>query len=203
MTHPDPHVLALTGAVGSGKSTVAGAFAALGVPCLDADLVARAIHQDPAHPAMAAIAAAFPQAMASDGRLARGSLRSVFARDAPANAQLKQLLRPWVLEAALRWTAEQDAPYVVWESALIGDQGIPAARVLVVDAPSQVRMARLALRNPDWTPTQVAAIFAMQPSREAYLEGAHDVIVNAGTPDALARMVQDLHRKYTSLWSTP
>jgi len=203
MTRSNPQVVALTGGVGSGKSTFARAFAALGVPSLDADLVARKIHQDPAHPAMAAVAAAFPKALGSDARLARGSLRSFFARDPAANAELKRLLRAWVLQDATRWTSTQSTPYVVWESALIGDQAIPASRVLVIDASPQVRMARLALRNPDWTPSEVASIFDMQPSRAAYLSGADDVALNDGTPDGVARLVEDLHRKYTALWSKP
>ena len=49
-------VLALTGGIGSGKSSARAFFQDLGVPCLDADLVARNIHQDPGHPAMEAIA---------------------------------------------------------------------------------------------------------------------------------------------------
>lgn len=201
--HPAPKVLALTGSIGSGKSTFARAFADLGVPCLDTDLVARTIHQDPSHPATNAIALAFPQAMTPDGRLARGSLRTVFAANPGANDELKRILRPSVLAEAQRWTEAQDAPYVIWESALSLDQDIGSARVLVIDASEETRLARIALRNPDWSREQALAIISMQLPREAYLAGADDVIVNDGPPDAIPALAARLHQTYLSLWSHP
>jgi dephospho-CoA kinase len=196
-----PPVLALTGSIGSGKSTFARAFAQLGVPCIDTDVLARTIHQDPAHPATRAIALCFPQAMTADGRLARGSLRTVFAADASANEKLKDILRPSVLAELERWTLAQDAPYVVWESALTTDQGIGAARVLVVDASEPGRLARIALRNPDWSREQVLAIIAMQLPRAAYLAGADDVIANDGPVGAIPALAAQLHQHYLTLWS--
>ena len=196
-----PPVLALTGSIGSGKSTFARAFAALGVPCLDTDSVARAIHQDPAHPATCAIALAFPAAMTADGRLARGSLRTVFAANPDANDELKRILRPAVVSAAQRWTQEQLAPYVLWESALSLDQDIDAARVLLIDAPQQLRLARIALRNSDWSREQVLAIVSLQPPRQAYLAGADDVVVNDGALGAIPALAAQLHHTYLSLWS--
>ena len=194
-------MLALSGGIGSGKSTFARAFAQLGVPCIDADALARTIHQDPAHPATHAIAQALPDAMTPQGRLARGSLRTLFAIDGAANDKLKSILRPWVLAEARRWTQAQAAPYVIWESALTTEQGIAAARVLVVDADDDVRFARIALRNPDWPRAQVAAIMAMQLPRAAYLAGADDVVVNNGPLTEVPAIAAQLHANYLTRWS--
>lgn len=196
-----PPVLALTGSIGSGKSSFARAFAALGVACTDTDLIARAIHQDPAHPATIAIGAAFPQAMTADGRLARGSLRTLFAANRAANEDLKRILRPFVLAQARRWSAAQESPYVIWESALSLEQELGAARVLVIDAPQELRLARIGLRNPDWSRAQAQAIIALQAPRQAYLDGANDVVVNDGPPEAIPALVAQLHQHYLSLWS--
>lgn len=201
MSATPPRVLVLTGGIGSGKSTFARAFEALGVPCIDADALARTVHQDPAHPATLQIARAFPQAMAADGRLARGTLRSIFALDAAANEELKRILRPAVLALAGEWTRRQQTPYVVWESALAMDQALPATRVLVVDAAYRNRAARIALRNPDWTRAQVAGVVAMQLARADYLARADDVVENDGTLDEVRVLTEQLHRKYTDLWS--
>ncbi|NHZ97859.1 dephospho-CoA kinase [Massilia sp. CCM 8734] len=201
MNVTSPKVLVLTGGIGSGKSTFARAFEALGVPCIDADALARTVHQDPAHPATMQIARAFPQAMAADGSLARGSLRNIFALDAAANEELKRLLRPAVLALADAWTRLQRAPYVVWESALATDQALPAARVLVIDTTDQHRAARIALRNPDWTAAQVASIIAMQLARADYLAHADDVVGNDGTLDDVRTLTLQLHHRYTDLWS--
>lgn len=202
--HPDDvraKVLVLTGGIGSGKSTFARAFGQLGVPGIDADALARQIHQDPSHPATLRIARAFPAAMAADGSLARGSLRTVFAADPAANEELKRILRPAVLALADDWTGRQRTPYVVWESALALDQALPAARVLVIDASDQHRRARIALRNPDWTSAQVDSIVAMQLPRSAYLARADDVALNDGTVDEARALTEQLHHRYTDLWS--
>lgn len=201
MSATPPRVLVLTGGIGSGKSTFARAFAALGVPCIDADALARTVHQDPAHPATGQIALAFPQAMAPDGSLARGTLRSIFALDAAANEELKRILRPAVLALADAWTRQQQTPYVVWESALALDQALPAARVLAIDAADRTRAARIALRNPDWTAEQVASIIAMQLARADYLARADDVASNDGTLEDVRMLTEQLHRQYTDLWS--
>ena len=89
-----PKILGLTGGIGSGKSQVRHILENLNVPCLDADIVARAIHQDAAHPAVAEIARAFPDAIDIDGKLSRGSLRSIFAADPAANSRLQAILKP-------------------------------------------------------------------------------------------------------------
>jgi dephospho-CoA kinase len=201
MSQSPPRVVMLTGGIGSGKSTCARAFAELGVPCIDTDALARTVHQDPAHPATRRIARAFPQAMAADGSLARGTLRSIFARDANANEELKRILRPALLALAEGWTRRQRGPYVVWESALAMDQALPAARVLVVDAADATRSARIALRNPDWSGAQLASVMAMQAPRAAYLAHADDVLDNDGTLDRMRAQCAQLHARYTDLWS--
>lgn len=199
---PLPHIVLVTGAIGSGKSRLCAAFAELGVPCLDTDGVARQIHQDSAHPATLALAQAFPQAMTADGRLARGSLRNVFAADRQANLRLKQILGPAVLAEVARWTAVQAAPYVIIESALVTDVPGLAERVLVADAPDALRLERIASRNPDWPQAHTEALLALQVPRAQYLASADDVIVNDGILAALARRALEQHRHYLTLWSS-
>lgn len=197
-----PHTVLLSGGIGSGKTRAAQAFAALGVPCLDTDSLARGMHQDPSHPATLALARAYPQAMSADGRLERGSLRSVFAMDPAANATLKRLFAPYMLDAVRAWSVNQQAPYVVVESALVQDLPAGFGRTLVIDAPDDIRRARIALRNPGWPAAQVDAVMSLQLPRAAYLARADDVIVNDGAPEALAALVGARHRHYLSLWST-
>ncbi len=196
-----PRVLALTRGIGSGKSSGRAIFQDLGVPCLDVDLVARSIHQDPRHPAPARIADAIPEAMSTDGTLSRGSLRKLFAIDNAANDELKRILKPYVMAQARRWTRAQSAKYVVWESALMTDQAIPCDRVLVIDASDDTRLTRIQRRNPDWSAEQITNIIAIQPPRAGYLARADDVIDNDGAPAELKSRVEQLHRIYMKVWS--
>lgn len=69
------YIVALTGGIGSGKSTVADMFARLGVPVTDADIIARQV-VEPGTPALQAIADHFgTRILAADGTLDRAALR--------------------------------------------------------------------------------------------------------------------------------
>lgn len=196
-----PKVLGLTGGIAAGKSAARRVFALLGVPCLDADAVARGIHQDPTHPATQALAKAFAAWMTPDGALQRGSLQGLFARDAEANRTLIAILKPHVLAAIHTWTAAQHAPYVVWESALLMQETIAVDRVLVVDAPLALRMARLRSRNPDWSEQHIANMLAMQGPLPAFDQTRSDAIHNDGSTEQLQAHVEALHQQYLELWN--
>jgi len=195
-----PRVVGLTGGIGCGKSLVREMFQDLGAPGIDADKVARTIHQNPAHPAVRRIAEAFPGMVVSDGGLKRGSLQGRFAIDQAANRQLKAILKPYVMDAIWRWTADQLAPYVIWESALMLDENITVDRVLVADAQEQRRITRIKDRNQDWNESQIRKILELQMSREAYLKRAQDVIRNDGSPADLKQQVEIMHQQYMTLW---
>jgi dephospho-CoA kinase len=68
-------------------------------------------------------------------------------------------------------------------------------RVLVVDCPEEVQVARVRARSalPE---AQVRAIMASQATRADRLAAADDVIDNSGSLDALRKQVAALHRKY-------
>jgi dephospho-CoA kinase len=200
MNKPAPKVVGLTGGLGSGKSTARSVWEDLGVPCADADTVAREIHQDSNHPAMAELALAFPFAITPDGRLSRGTLRTLFATDPDANSTLKTILAPHVVAHLQRWTAEQNAPYVVWESALLVEEKIAVDRLVVVDASVHQQRARVVHRNPDWTQAHIDGVLSMQLSREARLEQADDTIHNEGDLGALRAQVLALHQAYLARW---
>jgi dephospho-CoA kinase len=196
-----PRVLGLTGGIAAGKSTAREAFASLGVPCLDGDAVARGIHQEPTHPATHALALAFPNWMTPAGALQRGSLQGLFARDADANRTLIDILKPHVLAALNTWTVMQCAPYVIWESALLLRESIVVDRVLVVDAPVRMRVARLRSRNPSWSEQHIANILAMQATLPAADGVQADALHNDGSQEQLQAQVAALHQHYLQLWN--
>ncbi len=196
-----PKVVGLTGAIAAGKSAARKAFGLLAVPCVDLDVVARDIHQDPAHSATREIANTFPDWMTKDGALQRGSLQGLFARDAAANRTLIGLLKPHVLDAVHTWTVAQRTPYVVWESALLLQEEIVVDRLLIVDAPAALRMERIRSRNPDWSEQQIANILAMQATSLAKSMIHADAIHNDNALEKLQEQVEALHRQYITLWS--
>ncbi|MSQ84620.1 MAG: dephospho-CoA kinase [Myxococcales bacterium] len=194
-------IIGLTGGIGSGKSLVRSYFAQLGIAGLDADLVARELHQDPAHPVVAEIAEFFPNTIGEDGRLQRGSLRTFFAQNQAANRQLMAILRPHCLAHMRLWTAQQCSRYVIWESALLSEAAIAVDRVLVVDTEPQAQVARVRLRNPDWSVEHIEAVMALQVGRKERLALADDVILNTSSLQDLRQRVDELHNYYLRLWT--
>jgi len=193
-------VVGLTGGIGSGKSAVADAFAALGVEVADTDRIAHALAA-PGQPGHAAILAAFGPAFANaDGTLDRAGLRALVFGDAAARARLEAILHPLIREAARREVAAWKSPYGLLVVPLLFERGNLSGvdRVLVVDCPEDEQVRRVVARS-GLEPAEVRAIMATQLSREARLARADDVLDNAGPPSAIAPQVAALDRRYREL----
>lgn len=196
--HLVPRVVGLTGGVGSGKSVVRQMFEALGVPALDADIVARQIHQDSTHPAVALIAERFPHLMSSEGCLQRGVLYRYFVTRPDENKALRAIMKPYVMAEICAWTLRQRSSYVVWESALLLEEAIPVDRILYVDVSEMRRLELIRGRNVELSDAQINGLMRIQMPRGAYLQEAHDVIMNHSTLEHLDNRVRELHQKYNT-----
>ncbi|MCC6195233.1 MAG: dephospho-CoA kinase [Burkholderiales bacterium] len=196
-----PYVVGLTGGIGSGKTVVADAFAELGVEIADADAAAHAVSArgEPGH---AAVIEAFgPQARAADGGLDRGWLRRTVFADPVARARLEALLHPLILARLAAEIAAWRGPYGILSVPLLFERGnltSRVARVLVVDCPEDVQVARVTARS-GLAAEEVRAIMAAQLPRAQRLARADDVIDNGGPLAALAPQVTRLHALYRDL----
>lgn len=189
-------VVALTGGIGSGKSTVSAMLARRGATIVDADAVARSLQRAPSA-VLDAIAARFgADVIRVDGELDRAKLAGVVFNDAGALADLNLITHPPIRAEIGRRLAEHDAPdrIVVLDTPLltvVPDGGF--AGVIVVDAPVEVALARLtAGRGMD--EADARARIANQASRDERRAEADFVVDNAGTPD-------DLEREVDRLWT--
>ncbi|MCF6690765.1 dephospho-CoA kinase [Raoultella terrigena] len=196
------YTVALTGGIGSGKSTVADAFSQLGVNVIDADVIARQV-VEPGTPALLAIAARFGQQMINDdGTLNRRSLRERIFAHAEDKTWLNALLHPLIQQETRRQMQAASSPYVLWVVPLLVENNLiaNADRVLVVDVAKETQIARTILRDRV-SREHAERILAAQATREQRLAAADDVIENMGPPDAIASDVARLHEKYLMLAS--
>lgn len=195
-----PWVLGLTGGIASGKSAAAQRFAELGVHVVDADQASRWV-VEPERPALAALVERYGAALLqADGSLDRGALRKVIFEDAQERRWVEALLHPLIAEEIARSLASATSPYAVFVSPLMVESGQYriTQRLLVVDAPEAVRVARTLLRDHT-TPEQVQAILKAQASREQRLALADDVLVNDRDLAWLHSEVERLHTFYLTL----
>lgn len=195
-----PVRIALTGGIGSGKSTVAAAFAQRGVLISDADQIS---HQLTAAggAAMAEIRTLFgASACLPNGALNRDWMRDYVFSDAQARAKLEAILHPRICQHMLAETAQIPGPYSLLVIPLLFETGQRQLvdRVLVVDVPETVQIERVRARD-GLDDTTIARILASQVSRAQRLAGADDVIDNAGAPQALDAQVATLHQRYAAL----
>jgi dephospho-CoA kinase len=195
-----PWVLGLTGGIASGKSAAAQRFAELGVHVVDADQASRWV-VEPGRPALAALVQRYGAALLqADGSLDRGALRKVIFEDAQERRWVEALLHPLIAEEIARSLASATSHYAVFVSPLMVESGQyrTTQRLLVVDAPEVVRVARTLLRDHT-TPEQVQAILKAQASREQRLALADDVLVNDRDLAWLHSEVERLHAFYLTL----
>lgn len=195
------YVVAVTGGIGSGKSTVCERFRQRhGVPVIDADQVAREVVA-PGEPALAAIAECFgATVLAADGTLDRARLRALVFADPARRHALEALLHPRIRARMLAHVEAVDAPYCLLGIPLLAEGGRAPFidRVLVVDCHEALQIARVQARDHQ-DASQVEAIMRTQASRAERLALADDVVRNDGDIAALDEAVDALDRRYRQL----
>jgi len=191
------YIVALTGGIGSGKSTVADAFSRLGITIIDADVIARQV-VEPDAPALKAIEARFGSTILNDdGTLNRRRLRKYIFSDSSEKDWLNSLLHPIIHQETQRQIAASTSPYCLWVVPLLVENQLQkkADRVLVIDVSPETQIQRTMARDRV-SREHAEQILSAQATREARLAVADDVIDNNGAPDAIASDVARLHAQY-------
>lgn len=192
-------LIALTGGIASGKSTIARRLVGLGAQVVDADQIVRDV-QRPGSPVLADIEAAFGSGVIRpDGELDRAALGALVFGDEAARQRLNAIVHPAVrAESARRFAAasadDPDAT-VVYDVPLLVEARVddPWDLVVVAHAPSDVRMRRLVeLRG--LREDEAAARIAAQVSDDRRLAIADVVIDTAGS-------LEDTIAQVDALWA--
>ena len=181
-------LIALTGGIASGKSTIARRLAEHGAVVVDADRLVHEV-QAPGGPVLAEIVAAFGDRMLMpEGALDRAALGAVVFGDPHARARLNAIVHPAVRRESLaRFAAAFAADpgaVVVYDVPLLaearGDDRWDL--VVVAHASAEVRAQRLvSLRG--MTPEDARRRIAAQAGDDERLRIADVVIDTAGTLD--------------------
>jgi dephospho-CoA kinase len=155
-------ILALTGSIGMGKSTVAQMFAKRGIPVFDADAAVHRL-QGPGGALVERIEARFP-GTTRDGAVDREALgRAVLGRPEELTA-LEALVHPAVHHERTRFIVSHgNAPALLFDIPLLFETGGDRAfeEIIVVTAPADVQRARV-LARPGMTAEKLQHILARQ-----------------------------------------
>jgi dephospho-CoA kinase len=196
-----PLVIGLTGGIGSGKSAAAEEFARLGATVVDTDAIAHEL-TCAGGAAISDVRRLFGDAyIDASGAMDRRKMRELVFSDSRAKQRLEALLHPLIREESQRRIAAAAGPYVVHVVPLLvesPDYRRWVDRVLVIDCPEDVQLARVRARS-GLAEDEVRRVIAAQTTRDMRRGAADDLIDNGGTLQALRAQVDALHRRYLQL----
>lgn len=196
-------LIALTGGIASGKSTIARRLAEHGAVVVDADAIVRDV-QRAGSPVLDAIRAAFgPTVVAADGELDRGALASIAFADPEALSTLNAIVHPAVRAESQRRFDEAlsmgPGTVVVYDVPLLVEARVddPWDAIVVAHAPASVRRERLQ-RLRGMTSEEADRRIAAQVSDEQRLAIADVVIDTAGDITATEQQADALWERLTT-----
>ena len=193
-----PRIVGLTGGIASGKSTVARHFERLGVPSVDADLLAREVVAKGSAGLTAIVEAFGEDVLLPDGNLDRKTMGQRVFSDPVARAKLNAITHPRIAALGaerVRLLSQKGVPYVLYEAALIVENGLHRGMhaLVVVSADMGTQRARIMQRDTLSLVEAEARINAQAPL-ERKLEVADFVIDNSQINlDTLESRVGEVH----------
>jgi dephospho-CoA kinase len=171
-------LIALTGGIASGKSTVARQFVALGATEIDADLLAREV-VEPGSAGLAAVTEAFGTAvLAEDGSLDRQALATIAFSDEQSRKRLESILHPLIQQLASERIKNTDG-VVVYTIPLLVETKSPLKfdHIIAVSAPVETRVQRL-IQHRGMTEQAARARINAQSS-DAERESIADTVISS------------------------
>lgn len=196
-------LIALTGGIGSGKTSVSELFKSKNIPIIDTDNIARQI-VEPGKPAYDEIVKIFGEEILNEEKnINRPTLRKIIFSSSDKRLQLEKILHPIIWHEVQFQVKSITAPYCIIVVPLLLEnittvKPITFDRILVVDVPEDVQIERTKNRD-ECSDELIKNIMNNQVSRQTRLDAADDIILNTENLDSLNTKVSQLHKQYLEL----
>lgn len=195
---------ALTGGIGSGKSTIAALFVEQGAFLVDADAISRSL-MEPGEAVLARTVAEFGEHLLDeDGRLNRPALARIVFNDEQARLRLNAIVHPAIRERAAQLVEQaQSEPefsgIILEDIPLLVESGDPSAfeGVVVVRTPLATRLQRL-VSSRGMSEEDARARIAAQATDEQREAVATWIIDNGGSLEETAELVRAVWEQMTA-----
>ena len=191
-------LIALTGGIGSGKSTVARRWVELGATEIDADVLAREV-VEPGSIGLTKVVAAFgPEVLTQDGSLDRAALARIAFASEDQRLKLEGILHPLIQELALLKVSEVTG-VVVYTIPLFVESNskLKFDRVVAISCDQAVRVQRL-VSNRGMTESEASSRIAAQAS-DSEREAVADIVIDSNC--SLEELLQRADVVYKSFGS--
>lgn len=196
------YIIALTGGICSGKTTVANIFYKFpGVSIIDTDLIAKNITQPESFALLSIIKYFGSKILLSNGTLDRYTLKKRIFFNSIDRKWLEKLLHPLIQKETQKKIKEcyYTSLYIIWVVPLLIENNLQkkADRILVVDVDPNIQLHRI--MNRDKIDKQYAKkILLSQSTRQNRLKYAHDIIINNNTNNTIKSQIFALHQYYSN-----
>ena len=192
--------IALTGGIGSGKTSIASIFKSLGVPIIDSDIISKEIIL-PGKPCFKDIVNEFgEEILTNEGTIDRYKLRDIIFNNDKARIKLENITHPIIFKNINIQTSLINYPYcLVIVPLLIETKSVKYFdKVLLVDTFKNIQFERVSKRD-SMSPTLLKKIIKIQATRSERLKYADDIIENNNEIGNLNEHINILHKKYLTL----
>jgi len=168
----------LTGGIGSGKTTIAKAFEALGIPIYIADDEAKKL-MNTSKVIKRKLITLFGEDAYKEEKLNRPFLAQAIFNNKALLKKMNAIVHPKVAKHFTKWKNKQKAPYVIKEAAILFENGSYKNYdyIITVTAPEKTRIERV-LKRDNTNIKKVKAIIANQWKDNKKIELSDYVIVN-------------------------
>lgn len=188
----------LTGNIGSGKSMVCQAFAALGVPIFNADLEARKILNSTQ--LVQEIQDIFGRDVVNDtNEIDRKKLADIVFQAPEELEKLNQLIHPKLRKRFQAWCFENNKePYVIQEAAILFENKfhIVMDKIITVSAPQELRMKRVLDRDGSQEMEVLARMNNQWPDGKK--EALSDFVIKNDGTEMLLPQILKIHQELNS-----
>ncbi len=197
---PPVLTIALTGGIGSGKTSIASIFKSLGVPIIDSDTISKEIIL-PGKPCFKDIVNEFgEEILTNKGTIDRYKLRDIIFNNDKARIKLENITHPIIFKNIDIQISLINYPYcLVIVPLLVETKSVKYFdKVLLVDTLENIQFERVAKRD-SISPTLLRKIIKTQATRSERLKYADDIIENNNEIGNLNEYINILHKKYLTL----
>ena len=193
-------LIGLTGAIGSGKSSVSALFARKGAIVIDGDGIAKQLQQK-GSATLQKMVDEFGDILLETGELDRAKVAQLVFGDADLLKRLNAIMHPAIsaeILGQIEANMATDNVVVLDMPLLVENPREGMSGLVVVDVDPEVAISRL-VQFRNMNEDDARRRMASQASREDRLKVADRVIDNSGSPDALDAQVDEVWDWFATL----
>ena len=189
--------LGITGGIAAGKSTATNFFAKKGVDIIDADEISRDLQKKGQAGYEAIVKKYGSEVLMADESIDRTKLREIAFKNSADKKWLEELMHPLIRENILEAFGKINSKWAIYSAPLWGPKN-KFDRVLVVDAPENLQVERIA--NRDKSTKKIAeSIIKTQMNRHERISYSDDYLINDSTPEDFEKKLNFYFQIYEKL----